>query len=61
MNRFDVRRNTASPDARFETDWLTRKKKKTPKHHRSLGLLCENFLHLYGAGQEELISLDEAA
>jgi transcription factor E2F7/8 len=24
-------------------------------------LLCENFLHLYGAGQEELISLDEAA
>ena len=27
----------------------------------SLGLLCENFLHLYGAGQEELISLDEAA
>lgn len=28
---------------------------------RSLGLLCENFLHLYGAGQEELISLDEAA
>ena len=28
---------------------------------KSLGLLCENFLHLYGAGQEELISLDEAA
>ena len=26
-----------------------------------MGLLCENFLHLYGAGQEELISLDEAA
>ena len=24
-------------------------------------MLCENFLHLYGAGQEELISLDEAA
>ena len=28
---------------------------------KSLGLLCENFLHLYGLGQEELISLDEAA
>ena len=28
---------------------------------KSLGLLCENFLHLYGAGQEDCISLDEAA
>ena len=36
-------------------------KKKTAPPFRSLGLLCENFLHLYGAGQEELISLDEAA
>jgi len=41
------------------THGLTKKKK--PPRLRSLGLLCENFLHLYGAGQEELISLDEAA
>mmetsp|Transcript_18273 Transcript_18273/g.59117 ORF Transcript_18273/g.59117 Transcript_18273/m.59117 type:complete len:253 (-) Transcript_18273:681-1439(-) len=28
---------------------------------KSLGLLCENFLALYGNGDEEMISLDEAA
>jgi len=28
---------------------------------KSLGVLCENFLSLYGEGQEELISLDESA
>lgn len=28
---------------------------------KSLGLLCENFLNLYGTGSEDLISLDEAA
>mmetsp|Transcript_3615 Transcript_3615/g.12560 ORF Transcript_3615/g.12560 Transcript_3615/m.12560 type:complete len:277 (+) Transcript_3615:505-1335(+) len=28
---------------------------------KSLGLLCENFLNMYGTGSEELISLDDAA
>jgi transcription factor E2F7/8 len=54
LNRFDRRRALCDR-------WLTPKKKKKNSRHRSLGLLCENFLHLYGAGQEELISLDEAA
>ena len=53
---------SSSPDTRHRRDLHTRtdQKKNTPRL-RSLGLLCENFLHLYGAGQEELISLDEAA
>jgi transcription factor E2F7/8 len=62
LNRFDVRRNSVHR-RRALCDRLadTKKKKKKNSRHRSLGLLCENFLHLYGAGQEELISLDEAA
>ena len=31
------------------------------RKEKSLGVLCENFLSLYGQGQEELISLDETA
>lgn len=31
------------------------------RKEKSLGLLCENFLRFYGGGEEELISLDEAA
>ena len=31
------------------------------RKEKSLGVLCENFLSLYGRGQEELISLDETA
>lgn len=32
-----------------------------PRKEKSLGLLCENFLRFYGGGEEDLISLDEAA
>ena len=50
-----------TPDTRRDLHARTDQKKKNAPPFRSLGLLCENFLHLYGAGQEELISLDEAA